>query len=190
MREIARREAGYHDHKGQARRFGIGWLVLAVALLAAGGALTFVALRGTPPPTNMSDRVRAVAGTLRCPVCQNLTVADSPSRLAQEMRRTIARDLQAGRSPEEIRRGFARAYGRWILESPSKRGIDLVAWIAPVLLVLGGLASGAWAVRRWSRKGLAERVATGPEEEPDHVLTSADRSLLERALASAEEERE
>jgi cytochrome c-type biogenesis protein CcmH len=141
-------------------------------------------------PANMSDRVRAVAVTLRCPVCQNLTVADSPSRLAQEMRATIARDLAAGRTPAEIRQGFVRAYGQWILESPPKRGIDLAAWIAPVLLVLGGLAAAAWAVWRWSAQGLTGRASVGAGEEPDQVLTSADRSLLERALAGTKEETE
>lgn len=190
MREIARSEVGHPDARRPSRRFAVGSLVLAFALLAAGGALGFVAARGPTTPANMSDRVRAVAVTLRCPVCQNLTVADSPSRLAQEMRRTIARDLEAGRTPAEIRRGFARAYGQWILESPPKRGIDLVAWIGPVLLVLGGLAAAAWAVRRWSGQGLTAPASVEAGEEPDEVLTSADRSLLERALASATEETE
>ncbi len=189
MKETARRDA-WLGAKRRGLRFGVGSLVLAVTLLAAGGALAFVALRGPAPPTTMDDRVRAVAVTLRCPVCQNLTVADSPSRLAQEMRRTIARDLQAGRTPAEIRGGFARGYGQWILEAPSKRGIDLIAWIAPVLLLLGGLATAAWAVSRWSRQGLAERTGTGEVGDRDRVLTSADRSLLERALTGDMEEPE
>jgi cytochrome c-type biogenesis protein CcmH len=138
----------------------------------------------------MDDRVRAVAASLRCPVCQNLTVADSPSRLAQEMRRTIAMDLRAGKTPEEIRRAFVRAYGQWILESPPKGGIDLVAWILPGLLVLGGLAAGALAVSRWRGRGLAGRASGVAGQDPAQVLTPADRSLLERALAGAEEEPE
>lgn len=176
MRKVVRKDAGS--------------LVLAAALILAGGALAFVALRGPEPPTNMTDRVREVAVTLRCPVCQNLTVADSPSRLAQEMRRTIALDLQAGKSPEEIRRAFARSYGTWILESPPKRGIGLVAWIAPVLLVLGGLATAGWAVGRWSREGSADRETADVSEAMGQVLTPADRSLVARALAGAREETE
>lgn len=184
------RKDGRPDPRRPRGRQALGWLVLAVALLAAGGALAFVALRGPVEPTSMADRVRAVAASLRCPVCQNLTVADSPSRLAQEMRRTIARDLQAGRTPEQIRRSFTRAYGQWILESPPKRGIDLVAWVAPIVLVLGGLAFAAWAVRRWTGRGLAARPPSGPGGERGLPLTPADRSLLERALAGANEEPE
>jgi cytochrome c-type biogenesis protein CcmH len=165
------------------RRFG-----LAAALLGAAGALALVALRGPAAPTSMDDRVHAVASTLRCPVCQNLTVADSPSSLAQEMRRTIARDLQAGRTPDEIRESFTRAYGAWVLESPPKRGIDLVAWIVPAMLAAGGLAAGLWAVRRWSGTALA--AEPHGDRPQDLGLTAADRSLVERALATAKEELE
>lgn len=169
------------------RRFAMGTWVLAAALLAAGLALAMVALRGPAQPEGMADRVRIVASALRCPVCQNLSVADSPSRLAQEMRRAIARDLRTGKTPEQIHQDFARAYGAWILESPPKRGIDLVAWIAPVLLVLGGLGAAGVAVWRWTGRGLAGRVAPAAAGEPAR-LSEGDRSLLELALADAKEE--
>jgi cytochrome c-type biogenesis protein CcmH len=163
-------------------------LGLVLAVVAAGVALAFVALRGSTAPKTLDDRVRAVAGTLRCPVCQNLTVADSPSRLAQEMRRNIARDLQAGRTPDQIRASFTRAYGEWILESPPKRGIDLVAWVLPVLLLAGGFGGGVWAVRRWSDRGREAGAPGRRFEETD--LTAADRALVERALATSSEDGE
>jgi cytochrome c-type biogenesis protein CcmH len=189
MRGVGPRDGEPADGKRPGSRLGVASLVLAVALLAAGGALALVALRGPAQPSSMDDRVRAVAVSLRCPVCQNLSVGDSPSRLAQEMRRTIAGDLRAGKSPEEIRAGFVRAYGPWILESPPKRGIDLVAWIAPALLLMGGLVAGGLAIRRWSGPALAGPTSPA-DAEPGPLLTSADRSLLERALAKASEQTE
>jgi cytochrome c-type biogenesis protein CcmH/NrfF len=181
---VEAKRADATPHKG--RWPAAGSFLLAMALLAAGGALTLVALRG-PAPETMADQVRAVAVSLRCPVCQNLSVGDSPSRLAQEMRRTIARDLRAGKSAGEIRQAFATAYGPWILESPPKRGIDLVAWIAPVLLLLGGLFAAGWAVWHWSGRGLAG-AAPADTVGPDPRLSAADRSLLDRALAGEPEE--
>ena len=62
---------------------------LAAALLATGVTLAVVAARGPAPSTSMDDRVRAVAETLRCPVCVDLSVADSPSDTAREMRTAI-----------------------------------------------------------------------------------------------------
>jgi cytochrome c-type biogenesis protein CcmH len=168
-------------------RPSVGAVVLAIALLAGGAALAVVAMRGPAPPASMADRVRTVAVGLRCPVCQSLSVADSPSRLAQEMRRTIARDLRAGKSQGEIREAFATAYGSWVLESPPKRGIDLVAWIAPALLLGSGLAVAAWSVWRWSLQSPAG-VAAGHPAHEDQPLSVGDRSLLDRAMAAEPED--
>jgi cytochrome c-type biogenesis protein CcmH len=153
-------------------------LILPVVLLAAGVALAVAAVRGPAPPRTMTERVRAVASSLRCPICQNLSVADSPSGLAAEMRRTIAAELASGMTPDQIRRRFVASYGEWILEAPPKRGLDLLAWVGPALLVLGGLVAGALAIRR----GTTERgtVPVGHSE-----LAPEDRALLDRELATA-----
>jgi cytochrome c-type biogenesis protein CcmH len=159
----------------------VGVVVLSMALLAAGGALAFVAFRGPEPPSSLADRVRSVASTLRCPVCQNLSVADSPSGLAQQMRETIRQQLAAGRTPDQIRGEFVRSYGDWILLSPPRHGVGLAVWLIPALLVLGGLVFAASAVRRWTNRGRA--TVDAPSEEPV-ALSPGDRRLLERALSA------
>jgi cytochrome c-type biogenesis protein CcmH len=169
---------GFQGSAGPGGRTLLGPLVLAGALVAAAVALAVVAVRGPAAPRSLDDRVRAVAATLRCPVCQNLSVADSPSRLAQEMRRTIARDLRAGLTPDQIRARFVAAYGQWILQAPPKRGIGLAAWVAPALLMVAGVGVAGWALRRWTVGG----PAPGP---PAPALNEEDRRLLERALAEA-----
>jgi len=146
-----------------------------LAVLAAAAALAFAALQGPASPPTVEERVREVASGLRCPVCQSLSVADSSSQVAREMRGEIARDLRAGKTPEEIRAEFAAAYGEWVLEAPPKRGVGLVAWLIPVALLAAGLLVSASALRRWSRR----RARPAP-------LSDADRELLARALAEEE----
>lgn len=94
------------------------------------------------------DRVHEIAAGLRCPVCQNLSVADSPSRLAGEMRAEIAAKLAAGRSPDEIRAFFVDRYGEWVLLAPTKRGLNLLPWAVPVIGVLAGAVVWVALVRR------------------------------------------
>ncbi|MBA3552442.1 MAG: cytochrome c-type biogenesis protein CcmH [Actinobacteria bacterium] len=165
--------------------------LLAVALLAVAASLAVMLVRGPEAPRTLQGRVTAVAAELRCPVCQNLSVADSSSKLAQQMRATIARDLRAGRTPEQIRDQFVAAYGEWILLSPSRRGINLVAWIVPFLLVVLGLAGGVITVRRWRAHGVSGPAsAPGAQVAPAEHLSSADRRLLEWELSRLGEEPE
>jgi cytochrome c-type biogenesis protein CcmH len=175
---------------GDRRRTRAG-VLLAVGLIAAAGALLAVGLRGSPPPASMQDRVRAVAADLRCPVCQDLSVADSPSALAREMRERIATDLAAGRSPEAIRQEFVHSYGDWILMSPPRHGLALVAWIIPALLFGAGLAIAIVSIVRWTHAERASREpgATAPLDAAGE-LGPADRRLLQRAMAAHEEDEE
>ncbi len=158
-----------------------GMLVIAAALLAAATAIVVAAARGPSAPDTMEGRVRAVASTLRCPVCQDLSVADSPSALATEMRASIAQQLRAGRTPDEIQAEFVTAYGQWILLSPPRRGLTLVAWLVPIALALTGLLFAVASLRRWSRGRTTAAVQRA-------TLTPDDRRLLDRALLGAPED--
>ncbi|HZD79529.1 MAG TPA: cytochrome c-type biogenesis protein CcmH [Actinomycetota bacterium] len=133
-------------------------MVCAVATL---GTLLLGPLSSQSAPPTRAEQVRSVAATLRCPVCLNLSVADSTSGVARQMRRTIAQELSAGMTPDQIRSRFVGSYGRWILIEPPRRGLDLTIWLVPALIVAAGLVWTVLAVRRWSR-GAAE--AGGAEE--------------------------
>lgn len=164
------------------RRRPAGVVVLAVALLVAGGALAAVAARGPAGPRTLQDRVEAIASGIKCPVCEDMSVADSPSALAVSMRGRIATELQRGETPAQIRDGFVRSYGDWILLTPPARGFDLTAWILPFVLLLAGLGAAVLAVRRWSPPLAASSggdAAAGAE--PD--LAPSDRALLDRAMS-------
>jgi cytochrome c-type biogenesis protein CcmH len=114
--------------------------VIVVAALVAGGADDGV--------RTADDRVHEIAAGLRCPVCQNLSVADSPSRLAGEMRAEIADKLAAGQTPEQIRAFFVDRYGEWVLLAPTKEGLNLLPWAVPIVGVLAGAAVWFLLVRR------------------------------------------
>ena len=64
---------------------------------------------------DLEDQTRALAAELRCVVCQNLSVADSPSEMAQQMRAIVREQLQAGKTPEQVKDFFVSKYGEWVL---------------------------------------------------------------------------
>jgi cytochrome c-type biogenesis protein CcmH len=110
--------------------------------------------------SDLEEQVRAVASELRCPVCQNLSVADSPSEMAREMVVAIREQLRAGKTPEEVKAYFLSKYGDWILLSPRPRGLNLLVWLGPFAGVVLGLALAAVSIRRWMRtsKTAGDRV--------------------------------
>jgi cytochrome c-type biogenesis protein CcmH len=100
--------------------------------------------------TALEARTSAVASQLRCPVCQGLSVQDSPSDLAQSMRAVVRDQLAQGRTPEEVTAYFVARYGEWILLAPKPSGFNLVAYAVPFVVVLVGGVVIVVAVRRWT----------------------------------------
>lgn len=159
-----------------------------VGTTLAVAAIAWVVVRGPAPPATFEDRVRGVAQTLRCPVCQDLSVADSPSELARQMRATIAGKLRAGQSPGEIRAFFVRAYSDWILLSPPGRGLGVLTRVAPVGVLLLGTVGVGLVVRRWRRRHSQPAVVLA--DDGSVAMTAEERSTLVEALASLDTEDE
>lgn len=158
---------------GRAR----AWLV--VALIAAGllraGSPSLGAAEPVAPPVD-ERVVTEIAAQLRCVVCQNLSVADSPSEMALQMRNVIRERLAAGERPEQVTQYFVDKYGEWILLAPRRRGFTLLVWLLPPLAVVGGLAIVAGLVARWTR-----RRARMPAPQPvDRAMSERIRREMER----------
>ncbi|OLC29910.1 MAG: hypothetical protein AUH31_05745 [Armatimonadetes bacterium 13_1_40CM_64_14] len=106
-------------------------LLLAAWMLA----LTLIASGQEVDP-----RVRLIASKLRCPVCQNESVADSQSELSAQMRTLIRDRLAAGETEDQIVGYFVSRYGEWILLEPPRQGVLWLVWLAPAVALLGGAA--------------------------------------------------
>jgi len=113
---------------------------------------------------DLEQQTRAISADLRCVVCQNLSIADSPSEMAQQMRAIVREQLQAGKSPQEIKDYFVSKYGEWVLLKPATRGISLLVWVVPFVALLIGLALGIFFIRRWvAKKRSAQPVTADPK---------------------------
>ena len=128
----------------------------------------FVAIAGAAAPIHeeqqqaqadslLEARTSEVASQLRCPVCQGLSIQESPSDLSQQMRAIVRDQLKAGRTPEEVKAYFVSKYGEWILLEPKPRGFNLLVYALPALLVACGLGVIVVAVRKWTRSPDAAR---------------------------------
>ncbi|NCG19685.1 MAG: cytochrome c-type biogenesis protein CcmH [Rhodobacterales bacterium] len=133
------------------------WLM--VAALAAGpaddpGAGLIAGLPPGPAPSaeEVVPRTHAIAVTLRCPVCQGLSVADSTSPAAVAFQRRIQELVALGYTDQQIRDYFIDRYGEWILLDPNMNGLNAVLYLLPgILLGLGAVWVGA-TVAQWRKE--------------------------------------
>lgn len=112
--------------------------------------------------TELDRQTRAVAAQLRCVVCQGVSIQDSPSTLAQEMRDVVRERLAAGESPDEVKAYFVANYGEWVLLEPEPAGFNLLVYVLPVLMLIGGAVFVFFTARRMTRgsgTGITESIA-------------------------------
>ena len=114
---------------------GARWLIVA-AILAT---VLAVAWSARPVPLAQQERVDRIAAELRCPVCQGLSVQDSPSETARAMKDLVTKRVTEGRSDDEIRAEFQRSYGDWILLSPPLLSASGLVWVTPIIAVVIGV---------------------------------------------------
>jgi cytochrome c-type biogenesis protein CcmH len=116
---------------------------------------------------SLDDSVNDVAHQLMCPVCQGQSVAESNSNLAQDMRQIIRKQLEEGKSKEEVIAYFVNRYGETILASPPPKGVNWLLWALPALaIVFGGLGIGIY-LKSQSGKGPADSGKTKEKSAAD-----------------------
>lgn len=141
------------------------WLgPVAVGLGLAVTALVVVLALSATGPADPAERADALAQGLRCPDCQGLSVADSPTGSAQEMRRQIVQLIDEGATDQQVRDHFVARYGEWVLLAPTAPSV----WLIPfVVLVAGAAVLGVWLMR-----------SPIPVAEPDPAPSEEERRAL------------
>ena len=124
--------------------------------------------------TQVDQKVREIAKTLRCTVCQTENIWESGAPLAHQMREAVRERVMQGQSAEEIRTYFHSRYGDYIMMEPPKQGVNWLIWIAPFLLLFGGGVLLWREVKGW--------VARTPAPQPPPALDEASRRRIEREL--------
>ena len=138
----------------------------------------FNANESKPADTQSEQRILRLSEKLRCLVCQNQSLADSPAELAVDLRRQVEEQVKAGRSDGQIIDFMVQRYGDFVLYEPPLKASTALLWFGPfVLLAVAGVALVA-ILRR--RRRAAEEPALGAEE----------RRLVERVLGDAAPDRE
>ena len=128
------------------------------ALFAALAGVLCIAAASDPaerlPDPVQEARARELFREVRCLVCQNESIDDSDAELAQDLRRIVREQVQAGRTDSEIKAFLTDRYGEFVLMTPSFSAGNLALWFGPFLVVALGV--GLLLVRLRNRTPEAE----------------------------------
>lgn len=130
-----------------------------------------------PEEQALDARAAEIASGLRCPVCRNQSIVESNAELSREMQAVVRDRLEAGETQEEIEAYFVSRYGEWILLRPQARGINLLVYGLPLVVLVLGFFLARNLLRRWASTG--EEAAT---VEGSGDLGAADEQWLRDAL--------
>ncbi len=113
-------------------------------LLAALAGVLMVAAASDPnerlPDAAQEARAREIFKDVRCLVCQNESIDDSEAELARDLRLVVREQVKAGRSEAEIKRFLTDRYGEFVLLTPGMNVGNVILWVGPFAVALGGLA--------------------------------------------------
>jgi cytochrome c-type biogenesis protein CcmH len=117
------------------------WCVAFVAIAALA-----VALR--PSDSSAANRIAHLETLVRCPSCDDLSVAVSNATSAVAVRHEITEKVHEGESDDKILTSLEDVYGTSILLSPSTSGLGILLWLVPLLGLLLLVVSALRLARR------------------------------------------
>ena len=84
---------------------------------------------------SVDERLYTLNRELMCPVCDGQTIGESQASISNDMKNIIDLQISEGKTDKEILVYFEERYGTEILASPPSEGVNIVVWIAPIILL-------------------------------------------------------
>jgi cytochrome c-type biogenesis protein CcmH len=125
---------------------------LFAMLLAGAGATHAQAIEPMPFASHAQElRFQHLTSQLRCPMCQNETLADSNAPIARDLRNQIFAMMQRGRSDDEIKQYLVARYSDYVLYDPPLKPGTWLLWFGPLLILGAGAGVVLLAIGRRHR---------------------------------------
>lgn len=118
---------------------------------------------------------RQLINELRCPKCQNQTIADSDAPLALDLRERVYQMTMEGQSREEIIEFMRMRYGDFVHYKPPMNASTLILWVGPGAVLLIGLGTIVMLTRK---------------KRSELSLDSAEQARLDALLAQENDQQE
>ena len=141
-------------------------LLLSTSLWAAIDTYSFKS-------TEQEQQYRELTEQLRCPKCQNNSIADSNSMIAADMRAKVYQLMSQGQTRQQIIDYMVARYGHFVTYEPPVTASTLILWVGPALFVLVG---GLVVVLRARRQARTATLSPQAQARLAQLLNDSDRT--------------
>ncbi|MBU2896461.1 cytochrome c-type biogenesis protein [Vibrio hepatarius] len=113
------------------------------------------------------QQFKELSNTLRCPKCQNNTIADSNSALAVDIRQKVYDMTKQGESKQDIVDYMVARYGNFVTYNPPLTFATAILWLGPIFVVMVGF--GFIVVRTRSKQSRISSSVTWDQDKEDRL---------------------
>ena len=81
------------------------------------------------------ERFQSLTNELRCMVCQNQTIAESNAGLAVDLKKQVAKQINEGKTDDQILNFMEERYGEFVLYNPPVSLENSLLWLGPFVVL-------------------------------------------------------
>ena len=82
------------------------------------------------------ERFQSLTNELRCMVCQNQTIAESNAGLAVDLKKQVAKQINEGKTDDQILNFMEERYGEFVLYNPPVSLENSLLWLTPFVVLI------------------------------------------------------
>jgi cytochrome c-type biogenesis protein CcmH len=143
-------------------------LILFVSLLTVSNAQVI-----TVSP-EYEERYEHLLSELRCLVCQNQTVAESPADLSNDLRIEVKEMLERGATDQEVLDFMSDRYGDFVLYNPPVKPRTYLLWVGPFVLLIGAVMYALLLVNKRSKTVVDKDLNDSEKQRLKNLLDKED----------------
>ena len=126
-----------------------------------------------------------VEESLTCYVCTGEPLNIDRCSGGDQMKASIRKMIDEGKTKKEILDYFVGQFGEGILTIPPKKGFNLVAYIFPFIGLVFGVIIAFVIVRKWSASG---KIHNAPDKKTEEIIDEKMKKKIDGELKKLGEE--
>ncbi|MGL5389320.1 MAG: cytochrome c-type biogenesis protein [Serratia sp. (in: enterobacteria)] len=121
------------------------------------------------------QQYRELTEQLRCPKCQNNSIADSNAIIAADMRTKVYELMMQGQDKQQVIDYMVARYGNFVTYEPPVTPATLILWVGPLLFVLIGGAVVILRTRHRRASAVNQEFSEQEQQRLAALLKETDR---------------